>query len=445
MSNVVIWKNDSKSISLSKVKKINEILSFDKQLSTRDQKQILEAFKSDSFEMLSSFVWLKAINSLKDLLAKLGNNIIAEILDRNDIKEDTDLRQVLTEFETINLSEELGVISKTSAFRLRQAYSTVSYFTQNDLEEDDENEMSREEAVTVLKSCISGILGIQNLNAAIDFQNFRNMLVNTVLTEDNEHVAKLLNSPYFYYRTVIRILLSMVKNNEGAQLSNSLANANLIIPLIWSKLNDPEKRHIGKTYAEIFIDGKTTAARGFKKVLLKVNGFDFVPEDLRSNTYLEAANNVIQVHESGFNFYYEPAAIMKLANLGSNIPISAFPKCMSAVLSIKLGNFYNISWDAQKYADEILRGLTPERWHYFFNECISFDERILFKLTQRSPRNYWYKLIAELNTNHPKVLVKDNLKGKYLKQLVQASLSKSDTSLREAVQKIAEKLGKKII
>lgn len=445
MSSDLIWQNTSSQISLSKVRKINDIMLFNKQLSANDQRQIISAYKQHSYEMMSSFIWIKTINSLKDLLSKLGNNIIAEILDRTDITLNTDIKQVLTDFEVINLSEELGVITKTSGFRLRKAYETVSYFTQNDLEEDTENEMSREEAVAILKSCISGILRFKNLSAALDFQKFRNMLLETSLSEENEYVKKLINSPYFYFRTVVRILLSMIKTRNGAQLSNSLGNANVIIPLLWGKLNDPERRNIGKAYAEAFIEGNTTATRGLKKLLLKVKGFDFVPEDLRSNTYIVAANEVIQAHESLNNFYNEPSAIMKLANLGSSIPIQAFPKCMTAVLCIKLGNYYSISWDAQKYADDILNNISKDRWIYFFNECLPYDERILYKLAQDSPRSYWFNLIIQLNNNKSGVFNLDNFKGKELKQLIKASVSNHKINLLLAVGNLSEKLGKKIV
>lgn len=81
--------------------------------------------------MVSTFIWTKTINSLKNQLSKMGLSFIAEMLDRPDINEHTDLQQAISDFEAIRLAEELGVINGTSAFRLRQAMETVIHFNKS--------------------------------------------------------------------------------------------------------------------------------------------------------------------------------------------------------------------------------------------------------------------------------------------------------------------------
>ncbi len=391
---IILWRNTDIPVLPKKVVAISELVNCGMQLSAKDQNQIIRTFEDGSYEMVSTYIWTKAINSLKNQLSKMGMSFIAEMLDRPDINEHTNLQQAISDFEAIRLAEELGVISGTASFRLKQAMETVTHFNQPELDEDPENELTEEEAKSIIRSCIQGVLGYSKIEAAIDFKNFRTELEELTLTENSPYVLKLVQSPYFFHRTTLRILLSIVKSATGAQLENSLANSNLIIPKIWSNLKHPEKYQVGRSYSELYADGKIKAASGLKQVLLKVKGFDFVPEDLRSASFIKVANEILVAHEGMNNFYNEPAPMNTLHRMGSVIPIPAFPICITAILSVRLGNRFGVSNAAQVSASEMLMTITHERWVYFFNECLSSNERILYKLTQLNPSSQWMSLFS---------------------------------------------------
>jgi hypothetical protein len=389
---VILWSNSKLPTLPKKVADISELINYGLQLTPKDKNQIVKAFNDESYEMVSSFIWTKAINSLRNQLSKMGIPFIAEMLDRQDINEHTNLQQAISEFEAIRLAEELGVISGTASFRLKKAMETVTHFNQPELEDDPENELSEEESKTIIRSCIQGVLGYSKIEAAIDFKNFSKELEEITLPEDSPYIIKLVQSPYFFHRTTIRILLSLIKTTSGAQLENTLANSNLIIPKIWNTLKHPEKYQVGRGYSELFIDGKTKASSGLKQVLLKVKGFDFVPEDLRSSSFIKVANEILLAHGGLNNFYNEPAPTNTLFRMGSIIPIPAFPVCMTAILSVKLGNSYGVSNAAQDSAIAMLQSVSQDRWVYYFNECLPTDERILYKLSQHYTSQRWFSL-----------------------------------------------------
>jgi len=388
-NSIILWKNTDSPILPKKVDNVSQLVNFGTQLSLKDQNQIIKTFEEGSYEMVSTYIWIKAISSLKNQLSKMGISFIAEMLDRPDINEHSNLQQAISELDAIRLAEELGVISGTAAFRLKNAMATVTHFNQPELEEDPENELTEEETKMIIRSCIQGVLGYNKIEAAIDFKNFRKELEDATLTEESPYILKLVQSPYFFHRTTLRILLSLVKTSLGAQLENSLANSNLIIPRIWASLKHPEKYQVGRSYSELFADGKTKAASGLRQVLLKVKGFDFVPEDLRSSSFIKVANEMLIAHEGMNNFYNEPGPTATLYRMGSVIPIPAFPICMTAIFSVKLGNKYGISNAAQDSVNLMLSTITHDRWVYFFNECIQTNDRILYKLTLQNPSTRW--------------------------------------------------------
>ncbi|MCF2875933.1 MULTISPECIES: hypothetical protein [unclassified Tenacibaculum] len=394
MSNntVMVWRNTDLPALPKKTKDISELVNYGLQLSAKDQGQIVKGFESGSYEMVSTYVSTKAISSLKNQLSKMGVSFIAELLDRPDIDEYTNIQDAISSYEAVRLAEELAMISGTAAFRLKNAIETVSHFNHPELDDTPENELTEDETKTIIRSCIEGSLRYDKIQIPIDFKNFRDELENITLTNESPHVIKLVQSPYFFHRTTLRIILSIVKSAVGAQLENSLANANLIVPQIWKNLKNPEKYQVGRSYSELFADGKTKAASGLKKVLLKVKGFDFVPEDLRSTSFIKIANELIRAHEGMNNFYNEPLPMNTLYKMGSVIPIPAFHTCITAVLCVKLGNSYGVSNSAQDSANKMITSVTNDRWLYFFNECLQTNERILYKLLSHKTLKRWYDL-----------------------------------------------------
>lgn len=433
---ITLWKSANVPVLPAKID-VPDMVSRSVQLSVKDQTQIVKAFEDGSFEMVSSYIWTKAINALRGQLGKMGISFIAEMLERPDINENTNIQQAISDFEAIRLAEELGVISGTSAFRLKKTMDTIAHFNQPDLGDDEENDLSEEETKTIIRSCVQGVLGYSKIEAALDFKNFRIRLEDSTLHDESPDVIKLIQSPYFFHRTTLRILISIIKGASGAQLENSLANANLIIPKIWGNLQHPEKYQVGRSYSELFADGKSKAASGLKQVLLKVNGFDFVPEDLRSSQFVKAANDILFAHENIDNFYNEPGPMITLSRMGSVIPIPAFPLCITATLCVRLGNYYGRARNAQDSALNVIKSVSNDRWIYFFNECFVGNQRILYKLTEYRPLDNWLSLFSSrlLEAILPEITNKD------AKKIVQYTRNGQGEKIRTLAGEMYSKLG----
>jgi len=438
-SNITLWEGSGLARVPASATTPEDILPHanPRQLSGRDRTQIIYAFNNHSYEMASNFIWNKAISSLKAQLSTLGTAFIAEMLDRPDIPAEASLAQVLTDYDALRLARELGAVSSTGYLRLKQAFDRIVHFGQLVPEEADEVEMSVDEAVGVVRACVETILGQNKIDVAVDFKEFRDNLESSVFDKDAPEITRLDDSPYFFKRASVRILLALIKSNRGAQLENALGNANLIFPLIWAELLPPERFQIGRAYSEIVADGKTQAASGVKKILLKVKGFDYVPEDLRSRSFLVAAQKVIEAHEGMNNFYNEPGPTKALAEMSSTIPRPAFPLCMTAALSIRLGNAWGICYDAQSYANSILKRVTPERWLFYIDNCLRADERILEKLIDTKPFVRWAGLISDFDL----VTVAEDAKDRDVKLLVQES---RDSTKPARAQQILSRLLKRM-
>lgn len=401
-NNITVWQvPDAVAISPAETNPTAIVGHAAPNLSRRDMQAIITAFDAQSFEMASTFVWSKTAAALKKQLAVLGMEFVGEMLRRPDLNEDSDPVASIGDHEVISLAQDLGMISSTQGLKLRQSLELVTHYVRLNQHEADEEPMQIQDALSVLKTCVSAILAQPRFDAALQFADFRRKLSTMPLKPDDESIAAIKGSPYFFVRTTLSMLLSIVKTEKSANLEHAVGNTMLLVPAMWELLRAPERWQVGQAYAEVNAAGNRLASSGLKKALLDVRGFDYVPESLRSNTFTEAAARVLQAHHSFNNFYNEADPMRILANLGTAIPMPAFAKCMEATVSSWLGNAWGYAWAAQDHVRTILGSLRSTQWEYYFNECLPVDSTVISKLaTEDRPALRWCELITAYPTTN---------------------------------------------
>ena len=423
---------DSNNQLLTAAKTPNDIFKHAVQLSSKDKRQIVSAYSSNHYEIAMSYLWGKTVTALKKELSSIGVSLLGEMLGRTDVDDDDDVDDILTAKDAIRLAEELKIISPTDGLHLRHTYETINHFSNMDIEESDLEDIDEVEALGYMKACVKGVLGRPVIKVAQKFVDFRESLEEETLKNDDSRVTALTRSPYFFHKLTVNVLMNAAKNKVSANLEHVLANINTLVPLIWSGLRDSERWQIGHTYSEVFSGGKTTAIGGLQKALLKVRGFDFVPENLRSDTFIKAANSIIKAHEGMNNFYNEPVPVRKLGKLGTTIPIPAIPACITALLCVVLGNPYGKSWEASEEAHKILDNLSEDRLVHYLDNIIPGEPRILDKLHAEKPRDNWIKFINHHGVDY------SQMKNKNMRLLMKCSTeNNSDKVLK--ISKILRK------
>jgi hypothetical protein len=412
MNSLTMWHHNTNEIVPQGIREPAQVIEYAVQLAQRDRRQIVAAFDARNYEMGLLFLWEKTALALKKELSSVGVGLLAEMLGRTEVDDDEDVENVLTHKDSIRIAEELGVVNRTDAMRLRHAYEMISHFSRLDAESADSVEIEEAEALTALMVCVRSVLGRPKIEVARKFVEFRDSLQDESLKPEDKRVEMLKGSPYFFKKLTINVLLNGARKNVGANLEHTLANINTLIPVLWGSLRDAEKWQVGHCYAEAYNDGRSTIVSGVKSALLKVQGFDFVPENIRSETFLKAAEAVLRAHDGLNNFHNEPVQVKALMRLGSVIPTFAIPACVTALICVFLGNRYGNSWAAESDALEMLKAITKERWAYFVNQVLPTEVRILNKLVEEQPSARWIKLVSVMDFKG--VTVKDKLISKLL-------------------------------
>ena len=423
---MIRWLNGGEAKLPGSARKPVQILGHAWQLNPKIQRQIVSAFEGGHYEMGLNFLWSRTVVSLKTELATVGIELLGEMLGKTDVGEHDDVEDILTARDAIRLAGELGVVSPTDAMRLRHTHEIVAHFSRLGKEEREREEIDESEAVVSLKACVNSVLARPRVEVAKKFVEFRKDLESKLFTAGDEKIRTLASSPYFFLRFTINILMNSAKTAVGAALEHCLSNTNVLLPELWPNLREAEKWHIGHTYAKVYADGKKTSMAGLREALLKVKGFDFVPENLRSNTFIQAAGDVLRAHDGMNNFYTELALMNKLNRLGTSVPNPALPACMTAVLSVFLGNRYGVSWTAKGVASKMLEKLSGDRWRFYLDEVLPNDERILSKLSyDEKPRAGWVNLVESSK------LADLQIKNDRVSRLITAAAQKSDRDVEK--------------
>jgi hypothetical protein len=401
-------------------------------LTERDQFAIVQAFQSGAFEMASTFIWSRAVAALKKQLSMLGMEFVGEMLGRTDLDQSSNPMTDIRDDEAIELAEQLGMVTTTEALRLRTGQTLVNHFLDPDVSH--EEKMLASEAVTILRSCVLNFLAEPVTKSQQPFLKLREKLEQETLSGDSNEAKALEAAPYFYVRTTLTVLLTQLKNAAGAKLEHAAGNINSLLPLMWPRLREKDKWQTGETYATVQAADRTVASAGLRKALMRVRGFDFVPESLRSDSFRTAARAVLSAHFAWDNFHNEPNPMETLAKLGTSIPGPALADCFTAVLCVRLGNRWGYSRAAQALANQFLKMIRPTQWEGYFNRLLPSDRRILEKIAyDEKPLARWLELIGELDLEEMSI---DSRVAKMVS---------GDTSKKAVVQRTAQAFRNKLM
>jgi len=369
-----------------------EIIKYAASLSDKQKKQIIIAFNNESYEMGAEYVWRLSMIKLRSAIKNIGMKLIGEILGNDQIDEYNNIEAVLTDFNTIELARSLGVINSAGLLILKHSFEIIThYFSEKAINDGESLELS--DGVNIIKSCAQYILSESNLAVADGFIKLRNRLLSENLPISDPQLDQLFNSPLVYLNAVLSVLLTTIKNFQGAELGCSLNNLSLIFNQLWRQVGEREKYSIGITYRNVTSAGNMKAATVLKNCLMGVRGFDYVPEDFRSITIRKAARALVEAHFGVNSYYTEPIYISNLIKHGSSIPDPAFADCIQAYVCIYTGNYYDYSFDAAPVAEKELIKISKDKWIYFFRDLIQNDDKVLSKLFDDRPRKRFTSFI----------------------------------------------------
>lgn len=365
-------------------------------LSDKEQAKVAKTFNDKYYDMAAEYIWLRSMNLLRDKISVYGNEFIADMLGYNNFSSVKDISEAFI----IELSADIGFINQTARIKLKGISDLLYHLQKREAIEIEGEELTKTDALNVVATCIDYVLGESSDSTFIPYVDMRKDLQSKLLTDDSALLSQLVNSPYFYIRTITRTMINLASDEKNSTLDVTLQNTILVLKALWNKLDENERWYIGIAYAQAVSAGNSQLAKTIRTVLNSTKGFDYVPESTKSDTYRKTARHLLSKHNEFNNFYTEPDIAHLLSSMGSSIPKAAIIDCLTAVLICRLGNSYGVSNAAQGYLDNILDTISSENWSYFLNELATNSE-LLYELAFVNRNNgvimLWSNIVIKYN------------------------------------------------
>src|SRR5262249_52899457 len=157
------------------------------------------------------------------------------------------------EDEALALAEQLAMISTPEAIQLRNAQVLVNHFLDPEIALAEQ--MPREEALSVLRSCVATFLAESSETILEPFVQLRNKLATETLSTETPEMEHLSASPYFLLHTTLTVLLTQLRVATNAELEHAAANVQVLLPILWSRLRDKDRWQTGETFALVHHSG----------------------------------------------------------------------------------------------------------------------------------------------------------------------------------------------
>ena len=345
------------------------------QLNEMEQKTIAFSYNNGMHLMAAELIWRRTIAVLRDRLSVFGEEFIGDMLgyDRPVYSDD------LTEIEAISLNYDVGFIRANEKMELIHNSEQIKEYTSRQYQMVENITMSKHDALALIDHCIEYVLSDMTESTLLEFNNIRNRLKTELMSDTSEFINGLKSSQYFAKRTILRSLMNLARMENDSEKSVLYHNMDVIIPIIWESLSEADKYSFGTTYAEISNSEKKEYIKVVRKILYTVHGFDYVPENLKSNTFIATAKNLINIHNGYNNYYNEPLAAKLLSSMGTIIPDPAVFECINAVLICITGNRYGISVGAQSYLQKTLDGMTTNKWELYLKD-LHMNSELMYQL-----------------------------------------------------------------
>lgn len=145
--------------------------------------------------------------------------------------------------------------------------------------------------------------------------------------------------------------------------SISRDNMNELLEPLWEIASEETKIKIGLKYGNLSINGENDKCLLADAFLKRINGLNYIPEDLKSAKLLPLLDDLINAHENINNFYTEPSIAKEIAILikSTKVPSKVESEFITKILYVYLTNGNGEAWNANGYYEEMLYNLSESQ------------------------------------------------------------------------------------
>lgn len=265
---------------------------------------------------------------------------------RKRLKDESDLRNI-DDYDLIKGSKEIGLISELGFKHLEYINYMRNWAS---AAHPNQNEISGLQLISWLETCVKEVISLPISNITIQIKKLLAGVKSTAISG-----AEAQEIAVFFTNLMQEQVNNLASGFFGIYTkpdteSQTLQNINLLLPLIWPRVDEDTRNNFGLKYGNFVANNFQHEKKLSREFLQLVNAENYIPDDLRIVEIETAINNLVSAHRNFNNFYNEPSFAKQLFRLIGDPP--KVPKALNklyvySLVEVFLTNGYGVTGAAE--------------------------------------------------------------------------------------------------
>ncbi len=370
----IIWNNAKRKCNISDESFEDIVKNSFCALSSDDRDFILTSFNNGMYNYVVEYVYGKATKMLIDAVFSVGEEMVVSLthyLDKTFVSKFFDIfvLRLANEFGLVSKKEKLSIIKIMEIMQKRQ----------DNIEE--AQEIDKEMAKFIITTLYDSIL-------LKDFTPFTTSILETITGLTSEEIkpyddayGEIMESTFEQKNLLVRIMFSLLSSDSMDSKAQKTLSQNVknLFPFLWDCVSLNDKKfftYILKTSPE-----NKLLTKAFDDLAGQIKLIE-LPTDLSVVSKLfKSCQDTLSYHYGVSTHKEEVAPLMRIADIStrSNIMLRSI---ITPALVCYLGGNYGYLSESRAVAEQILSGLSEDKWLYYFKYFFERDDFTLINLFQ---------------------------------------------------------------
>lgn len=351
--------------------------------------KFMAAVISGLFDAALNYLWDETILQLRKRVCRYDiqyfyDVAVSDTQKRSKLKDEDDLVKI-DDSELILAAKEIGLISDIGYRHLEyikymRNWASAAHPNHSDI--------TGLNLISWLETCVNEVINLPFSDAVVETRKLlKNIKEHTINEEEANKIAVfLVDLPKEKLNSLVNGFFGLYTRENTTEATRH--NIQLLLPQIWSFVDDRVKCDFGIKYARYVANNDAKQSEFARNFLDIVNGQEYLPEGIRAVEIKSAVENLRSAHNSSYdNFYKEPTYARQLKRLVGthSVPKQVDYDYVITLIDAFLTNTHGVCYDAEEVYIELIEGFN-QRQLTIASICFEYEaigSKLRFSLCER--------------------------------------------------------------
>jgi hypothetical protein len=347
---MVVFKNiETPLLKIHQDEKINSIY-FSK---------FLAAVAVGLFDAALNYLWDETISAIRKRVIQYDVYYFYDNATTNDDKRkklktadditDLDDSELIQGARNIGLISELGY-KHLDFIRFMRNWASAAHPNQNQL--------TGLQLISWLETCIKEVISLPLSNIVVETQQLlKNIKNNEITDSDAKKIATFfVGLDQQQVNNLSSGFLGIYLDSNTSPITSQ--NIHYLLPFLWGRVDENTRKLFGIKYGKFLANNDADKSSKVRAFLDIVNGFSYIPENIKVVEIEMAVQNLLNAHNGINNFYSEPIFARQLYSIigeGSALPEQVRKDIVLGIVKVFLTNGNGVANIAEPYYVKIIK------------------------------------------------------------------------------------------